>query len=221
MKKSYFKSYVVAGILIGLFILLTIAIQRVDVRPVGPEGSSVGFSTVNQWASQRLGVHFRLYTITDWLSIAALLTALGFAALGVIQWIKRKNLLRVDRELLVLGGFYLIVFFAYGFFEFHVINYRPVLIEGRLEASYPSSTTVLMLCVMPTAMMQVHRLIQNGRIRRAVNAVIAVFTVSIVALRLLSGVHWMTDILGGALLSAGLVMLYVAVVQSLVPGQRQ
>lgn len=37
------------------------------------------------------------------------------------------------------------------------VNYRPVLIEGRLEASYPSSTTLLVVSVMPTLMFQAYR----------------------------------------------------------------
>ena len=89
-----------------------------------------------------------------------------------------------------------------------VINYRPVLIEGYLEASYPSSTTLLVLCMMPTAKMQLDGRIKNPAVRKIVGLAIVVFTVFMVVGRLVSGVHWITDIAGGVLLSAGLVMLY-------------
>ena len=89
-----------------------------------------------------------------------------------------------------------------------VINYRPTLIDGYLEASYPSSTTMLVMCVMPTAMMQIRARIKNDVFRRCVMVIIAAFIVFMVIGRLMSGVHWITDIIGGAILSAGLVMIY-------------
>ena len=137
--------------------------------------------------------------------------AMGFALLGLIQWIKRKHLRQVDFSILVLGGFYLLVMAAYVLFEVFVINYRPVLIGGYLEASYPSSTTMLVLCVMPTAIMQLNARIKNQTLKRWVGFGITAFILFMVIGRLLSGVHWFTDIIGGALLSAGLVMLYYSI----------
>ena len=97
---------------------------------------------------------------------------------------------------------------AYIFFEINVFNYRPVLINGYLEASYPSSTTMLVMCVMPTALMQLNNRIKNQILRWCVASVITAFTMFMVLGRLISGVHWLSDIIGGALLSAGLVLLY-------------
>ena len=151
-----------------------------------------------------------LYTVTDWLGLVPIALGLGFALLGLVQWIKRKHLLKVDRSILVLGGFYILVMAAYLFFESFVINYRPVLIEGILEASYPSSTTMLVMCVMPTAVMQFRRRIKNAVLWQWVSLVMTAFTVFMVVGRLISGVHWLTDIIGGLLLSAGLVMIYDA-----------
>lgn len=91
--------------------------------------------------------------------------------------------------------------------------YRPVLIDGVLEASYPSSTTMLVMCIMPTAMMQFHRLIQSNKIRKSINTLCGIFTVFMVVGRILSGVHWLTDIFGGILLSVALIMLYHSINQ--------
>ena len=133
---------------------------------------------------------------------------MGFGLLGLAQWVKRRRLARVDFDILVLGGFYLAVIAAYLLFEGLALNCRPVLIDGRLEASYPSSTTLLTLCVMPTAAMQFQSRIQNGLLRRWAVGIAAAFTVFMVVGRLISGVHWLSDIIGGILLSAGLVLLY-------------
>lgn len=136
---------------------------------------------------------------------------LGFALLGLIQLIKRKSLFKVDSSILVLGAFYIVVMAAYLFFEFYVVNYRPVLINGFLEASYPSSTTLLVMCVMPTAVMQLNSRIRNTKMKRAFAFALIAFTAFMVIGRLISGVHWITDIIGGAILSAGLVMIYYSV----------
>jgi undecaprenyl-diphosphatase len=104
-----------------------------------------------------------------------------------------------------------VVLALYVFFEIVVINYRPTLIAGCLEASYPSSTTLLVMCIMPTAMMQLYTRIQNIIFRQWILLIMALFVVVMVIGRLLSGVHWITDIIGGALLSAAMVFLYYAI----------
>ena len=208
MKKETKKNFGIAAILLGAFVVWTAAVQLVDVQPIGPQGSTVGFATVNSWVHNLTGVHMSLYTVTDWLGLVPIAFAIGFALLGLIQWVKRKHLRRVDFSILVLGGFYLLVMAAYVLFEVFVINYRPVLINGCLEASYPSSTTMLVLCVMPTAIMQLNTSTKSKTLKRCATFGITAFTVFMVIGRLLSGVHWFTDIIGGTLLSAGLVMLY-------------
>lgn len=204
------KTLFAAAILLVAFAVWTVLVCCVDVRPIGPQGSAVGFAALNRLFHTLTGVHMTLYIITDWLGLVPLAFAMGFALLGLFQWVRRKRLRQVDPSLLILGGFYLIVGAAYVLFEFLVVNYRPVLIEGFLEASYPSSTTLLMLCIMPTALMQLNIRIQNLRFRRWTSSLIIVFTAFMVIGRLLSGVHWLTDIIGGTLLSAGLVTLYAS-----------
>ena len=190
------------------FVLWTLLVRFVDVRAIGPEGSSVGFATLNGFVHELTGVNWILYTVTDWLGLVPIAVALGFAVLGLVQLICRKSLVKVDHSLLALGGFYIAVMVAYVFFEIVVINYRPTLIEGILEASYPSSTTMLVMCVMPTAAMQLNTRIKNTVLRRCAIIATVAFTAFMVIGRLISGVHWVTDIIGGALLSAGLVTLY-------------
>ena len=211
MKKRNLRNI---GVTIGLFasfILWTVAITILDVQAIGPNGSSVGFATFNGLFHKLTGVHMEIYTITDWLGLIPLCFALGFVILGLVQLIQRKSFLKVDYSILVLGGFYILVIASYLFFEKFVINYRPVLIEGNLEASYPSSTTLLVLCIMPTAMMQLNTRIRNNTTKKVILSLLAIFTAFMVIGRLISGVHGFTDIIGGVLLSTGLVMLYYLV----------
>ncbi len=195
---------------LSAFVVWTVALKLFDVQPIGPNGSVVGLATLNGWFHHLTGVHLSLYTVTDWLGLVPVALGLGFAILGLAQWIRRKTIAKVDKDLLLLGGFYLVVCGAYLLFEYVVINYRPVLIGGNLEVSYPSSTTLLVLCILPTTIWQVCRRIRSKAIRTALTFSLGAFTAFMVIGRLLSGVHWLTDIVGGILLSAALVTAYTA-----------
>ena len=208
MKKENSKFFGIAVCMLMAFLLWTVLVLFVDTRAIGPRGSAVGFATINRFVHNLTGVNMTLYSVTDWLGLIPLMFVMGFAILGFIQWVKRRHILKVDYSILVLGGFYIVVFAVYILFEMFVVNYRPILINGYLEASYPSSTTMLVMCVMPTAIMQLNARIKNSIVKRCVAFVIDVFIVFMVIGRLVSGVHWVTDIIGGALLSAGLVLLH-------------
>ena len=199
--------FIAIGFLVA-FAVWTVLVRFVGVAGIGPLGSGVGFAGVNGFVHSLIGVNITLYEITDWLGIVPIAVAAGFAVLGLCQWILRRRLLAVDRDVLALGVFYIAVIAVFLLFEVAVVNYRPVLIEGRMEASYPSSTTLLALCVMPTAAMQVGTRVKKTWLQCGLFALISLFTVFMVVARVLSGVHWITDIVGGALVATGLDMLY-------------
>ena len=211
MEKKNSRLFWVGVGLLAVFVLWTVLIRFVDVEAIGPRQSSVGFATLNGYIHNLTGVNMSLYIITDWLGLVPIGVAFGFSVLGIVQCIKRKSLLKVDRSILTLGGFYIVVMAVYILFEIVVINYRPTLIDGYLEASYPSSTTILVMCVMPTAMMQLRTRIKNDLFRRCVMLTITVFITFMVIGRLVSGVHWITDIIGGALLSTAIVLMYYSI----------
>ena len=208
MEKRNHKIITTAICLLAAFILWTIAISFIDVKAIGPQNSSVGFATINNFVHKLTGIHIPLYNITELLGIIPLCFVMGFGLLGIVQLIKRKSLLKVDYNILVLGGFYITVMLVFILFEIFPVNYRPVLIEGVLEASYPSSHTLLVMCVMPTSIMQFNTRIKNKALKQTFSFVIIIYTAFMVIARLVSGVHWFTDIAGGALISSALVMLY-------------
>ena len=153
-----------------------------------------------------------IYTITDWMGLIPLVVCLIFAGIGLVQLIKRRSLFKVDPDIIILGVYYVIVILAYFIFEIIPINYRPILINGIMEASYPSSTTLLVLCVMPTLVEQIQRRMSCSTLKRIITILAIAFSAFMVIGRLISGVHWFTDIVGGVLLSAGLFTVYKAVV---------
>ncbi len=207
------KDFRTAAVLLVLFVLLTVCVRLIDVRPIGPQGSAVGFAALNGAVHKLTGEHMAWYDITDILGKAALLCAAGFGGLGLYQLVTRKDLRKVDADLYVLGAFYVLVIALYAFFEVCIINYRPVLIENELEASYPSSHTMVTIFIMASAVMQFKKRLKPGTLMIAVNVLcILVMAVTVIG-RFISGVHWFTDIIGGLLLGSGCVYLYRAVIR--------
>lgn len=209
MKKINKKKALSIGIIFVLiFAIWTALIQIVDVKPIGQKGTNIGFSTFNSYFHNLTGANMTIYNITDWLGLVPILICLGFGIFGFVQLIKRKSLFRVDSDIIILGVYYVVVIGAYALFEIIPINYRPILIEGVLEASYPSSTTLLVLCVVPTFIEQIGRRMKDGICKKILILVAVLFSCFMVIGRLISGVHWFTDILGGVFLSVGLFYMY-------------
>lgn len=207
------RKLITAFSLLLSFTLWTLLILIIDVRPVGVNDTSLGFATLNIWLHKLLGVHMSIYMITDWLSLIPLSVCSLFAGIGLGQLIKRKSLKKVDMDIILLGIYYILVIICFIGFEFVPINYRPILIEGVIEASYPSSTTLLVLSVMPTMVFQAKRRLTNKYFINITCIFTYLYSTFMVIGRLFSGVHWFTDIVGGMLLSAGLFLMYVATVE--------
>jgi len=212
MKTKGKKRLVTGGILIALFVLWTALIQIIDVQPVGQNGTDIGFATFNCWFHKLTGVNMVIYTITDWMGLVPLFVCMIFASVGAIQLLKRRSFFKVDADILILGVYYITVIFCYVLFEIIPINYRPILINGVLEVSYPSSTTLLVMGVMPTLMEQVNRRWKKGVTKYMIQIFVIGFSAFMVFGRMLCGVHWFTDIVGSVLLCAGLFTIYKAAV---------
>ena len=198
-----------------LFAVLIILVRFVDVQAIGPEGTRIGLSHLNRLVFEQLGVHMLWYEITDWLGIAAIGTALLFAMVGLAQWVKRRSILKVDKEILALGGLYLIVIGLYVLFELSIVNDRPIIMPGSThpEASFPSSHTMLVCVIMGSAMLLLRKYMKRNALCSALRVLCAAIIGITVIGRLISGVHWFTDILGGILISVMLLNLYAAILE--------
>ncbi|MBP5362626.1 MAG: phosphatase PAP2 family protein [Ruminococcus sp.] len=208
MKKNEKNTLITGTIMLILFAVWTVLIQTVDVQAVGQNGTDIGFAGLNVWFHKMTGVHMWVYTVTDWLGLVPIFICMIFGVVGLVQLIKRRSFLKVDKDIILLGIYYILVIFGYLIFEMIPINYRPILIEGRMEASYPSSTTLLVMSVMPTLAFQVHRRIRNTKVKYGIYAFTVLFTAFMVVGRTVAGVHWLTDIAGSVLLSSGLYLIY-------------
>ena len=210
MKKT--KLYTLcAAVSALLFVAVAILVKTVDVSAIGPLCSSIGLSSLNGKIRDAIGYSESLYTFAELLGYISLSVVGGFAVYGAIQLIKLKSFKKIDKPLWLLGGFYIVVIAVYVLFEIVVINKRPVLMDGELEASFPSTHTMLAICIMATAAHQLFVRLANKAARIVSVAVCALIATATVACRLLSGVHWFTDIIAGIFIGSALVFTYLAV----------
>ncbi len=200
-KKSLFLCFLATV----LAIIFTVLVKVVDVRPVGPESSLVGFATLNSAFHELTSFNQSLFSVTEHLGLLLIPIVAFYVTLGVVQLVKRKSLKKLDRTLLLLAGFYAVVAVIYLLFEKIAINFRPVLFDGALEPSYPSSHTLFAICLCGSAILVNRVLFSDKSYIRAVNLALGAIAILIVIGRLLSGVHWLTDIVGGLLISATLL----------------
>lgn len=209
--KKINKEVIINIFLIIISIVYTIMVAKIDVRSIGPNNSFVGFSTVNKFFADLIGTNKLLYKVTEIFGLLAILIALLYGLKGLIQLIKRKNILKVNKELLAVGTLYIVVIMIYVFFEKFIINYRPVLIDGELEASYPSSHTMLAICICGSALIINKYLFKNHKFVKYYNTYIVILMVAIVLGRFLSGYHWFSDIIGGIIISLALLQSFKSI----------
>lgn len=206
-------NYLIAGLLFIAFVIFTILVTKIDLQTVN--GEKIGFASINNKVFNFFGVNNKWYKVTNYLGYIAIAVGVFFAGVGVFQLIKGKSLKAVDYKIIALGILYIIIALVYLAFEIIKINYRPIIMDGKLEASYPSSHTILTLCVLVSAMYVAMFYIKNKQLLIGVECVgLAIVIITIVG-RLASGAHWFTDIIGAVLISSALIMLYIAVTNTI------
>lgn len=212
--KSKKRNFLISTVLILFAVLFTILVKVVDVKQIGVNESSIGFATVNQFVFKTIGVNMIWYHITDWLGLVPIFMTVAYALIGFIRLIKRKSIFKVDKEIIILGVFYFIVIAIYIFFEKVIVNYRPILMNGFLEASYPSSHTLMTICLCGSSII-INKKLFNNNIAKIINILSLLIILITVIGRLISGVHWFTDIIGGIFISLALLMSFYSIINGI------
>ena len=208
MKK---RNLIITILLLVSSIIFIVLLKRVDIKCDAVNNSCIGFATINQFIFDKIGVNMTWYTITDWLGIIPILMSMVYAIVGLKQLIKRKSIKKVDNEIIILGIFYIIVISIYVLFEKYIINYRPILMNGFLEASFPSSHTLMTICLCGSSII-INQKVFNNKITKFMNMLsLAIIFITVIG-RLISGVHWFTDIVGGIFISIALLMTLYSLV---------
>ena len=208
MKKK--RNIILCIILTFISILYTILVKVIDVKSIGPNNSKVGFASINNAFKNIIGSNMTIYKITEIFGLLIFIICAFYAGVGIYQLVKRKSLKKVDKEIFLVGAFYVSLLLIYVFFEKVIINYRPILIDNELEASYPSSHTMLAICVCTSSLI-IGRKYISKKYLDIVNIATFILMLIVFIGRLVSGVHWLSDIIGGIIISTTLIMYFITI----------
>ena len=210
-QKVYF---ILSGAFAGAFLLFLILLFTVDVGAIAPLGGRVGLSTINASVRDAIGTNDRIYTVTKLTGYFGLALVGLFGCVGIFQWATRRSLAKVDREILLLGGLYVVTGLFYLLFEVCVVNVRPLLMPGESvpAASFPSSHTVMAIVIYGSAARLAGRYLKKP-LSFFASVLSLLLLVVTAAGRFLSGVHWFTDVLCGVFLGCALLFAYFGALQ--------
>ena len=168
MKNS--KKYIISAIvLVVLAMIFTVIVKVFDKGAIGPNNTVVGLQAINDYFKNIFPFNETLYKITKYAGFIPLLFAVYYAFIGLMQLIKRKSLKKIDKRIHLIGGFYVVVLILYVLFDKVALNYRPVIIEGELEPSYPSTHVLLAMCFCLSGVMISRFYIKNKVLRNIIN----------------------------------------------------
>ena len=207
MRLSPFIAFI---ILLLAFLLFTYSVKNYDTAEIGPQSSSVGYSHLNE-AFRHAAEHFSgkdaiAYILSKYLFFIALATVPLYALIGLMQLLQKD----VSPQIWLLAAGYASIAIAYCVFEIWIVNYRPILeADGTLEASYPSSHTFIAIALLGMSAITCHRNLKKWRTQFVV-AHVAIAAIIVIG-RALSGVHWLTDIIGGILLASTLLCAFASI----------
>ncbi len=208
MKKILNRNIIIGLCSIGLFLILLILLLTVDRKgnvegQIGLYGLNKTF-LVNQYKESWDG-------LSDVILYISLGFLVGLAIYVLYQVSNKKNLLKVDKDILFVGcGILIIIFFWILFDKILIINYRPILVKMEAEASFPSTHVMLTTFILLSSGYCITKRESKNLIHTILGYAGFSCLVFICVLgRILSSMHWMTDCLGGFLIGFGLFSLMV------------
>lgn len=149
--------------------------------------------------------------ITDIILITALAVLGVFAVLGLVEWIKRKSLKKVDRELLaMIPPLFLMAATYFIFDHIFILNTRP---NGSGEPSFPSSHTMATATIFLMTMLALKKYVKNKSLRIFLDVVMLILIVLVSVGRVAANMHWTSDVIGALIFSLIFVAIYYLLIR--------
>ena len=149
--------------------------------------------------------------ISDIILITSLVTFAVFAVLGFFQWIKRKSLKKVDKELLwailplsLMAATYVI------FEKFIILNVRP---NGSGEPSFPSTHTMVAATIFFITAIILPKYIKSRAARITLDLMMLIFIILVSIGRVLANMHWVSDVCAGLVFAAIFATIYYLIIR--------
>lgn len=149
--------------------------------------------------------------ITDIILISSILSLSVFAILGLCQLFSRKSIKKVDRSLLAM--FIPLILMAVAYFVFNhflIWNVRP---NGSGEASFPSSHVMVVSTIFFCIALILPQYIHSKLACASLNLLMLLLIVFTAIGRVVSNMHWMSDVFGALAFSAIFAFVYFLIIR--------
>ena len=133
-------------------------------------------------------------TITNIILILSIILILFFLGLGVYELIKKRSIKKVDPRLTWLPLPLALMTLTYFLFDkVWILNVRP---NGSGEPSFPSTHVMVVTTIFFVVTIILPKYIKNKTTRLIIEIIMAIM-ISLTAVgRVMSGMHWVADVLG-------------------------
>lgn len=213
MKKRYL---IISCASLLLFLLFLIMLYTVDVKNIGAGVTKVGLCFINNHS-------FMASNASMWDKISDVCMYLGIGVigalfiLGVVQLIQRKNILKVDKEILVFGCLVVLMIIIWLFFDkVLIVNNRPILVDGKVECSFPSTHIMITSFALLSGSYYLFKKINKKHLTIIMYVASAIIVTICFLGRVLSGMHFLTDAVCGLLMGLFLFFSLLAILQFII-----
>ena len=143
---------------------------------------------------------------TDIILIASIASLAVFAIFGLCQWIKRKSIKKVDKELIfMLIPLILMAIVYFVFDKFLIWNTRP---DGSGEPSFPSTHVMVVATIFLLIALVLPRYIKSKAACALLDLMMLIFIVLTCVGRVLANKHWTSDVIGALVFSLVFALIY-------------
>lgn len=149
--------------------------------------------------------------ISDIILLASFAILGVFVVLGLYQLITRKSLLKVDHRLLWMILPLVLIAITYVVFDkFLVLNIRP---NGSGEASFPSTHVMVVSTIFLIIALNLPYYIKSKTAWIIIDIAMLLLIVLVCVGRVLSEMHWLSDVLGGLAFAIIFAVIYYLIIR--------
>ena len=183
---------------------MTVSIKLIDVKLYSVTNSYIGLYSINKlfvftYNISNINIFFEI--ISNFLFIFCLIIILLKLSFIFYEYVKNKKVSKTNINFLI--HFILMILIWIIFDKIIIINYRPILINNKLEGAFPS--THVMVSTFTLLFFAYNQKNKKIIFYIIITSLIILQSIS----RILLQMHWFTDVLGGLLIGTLLFLTYL------------
>lgn len=195
---------IIISILWLILLIFTILVSFVDVKIYNVTNTEIGLYSLNKiFLVNSINSNY-INIISNGIFLICLLVIILMLLLITFEYFKTKKINKNNLNFII--HFLIMVLIWIIFDKILIINYRPILINGNIEGSYPSTHVMVSTFVLLFLSDKLKKIFKNDKIFYIISiGLIIIQSIS----RILLTMHWFTDIIGGLLIGCLLFFTFL------------